>query len=132
MYRNQKDIDSFLTASQGLPSSSTPAPHRQLFLNSRDSPTILSKSKFMALAWHQIFQRNTTLSVAEIEQYDAQNEIAYGEYLRNLPLEYANSPLPTIPQGFGPPLPTNNPYSSQAIQVIVNQDAYTEKEREVE
>ena len=82
----------------------------------------------MALAWHQIFQRNTTLSVAEIEQYDAQNEIAYGEYLRNLPLEYANPPLPTIPQGFGPPLPTNNPYSSQAIQVIVNQEACTEKE----
>ena len=57
--------------------------------------------------------------------------MAYGEYLMNSPLGFQNPQPPTISQGYGPPLRTNHPYTSSAINVIVNQSTYTEKEREV-
>ena len=127
------EIDAFSNTPQGLPSSTTPAPNRQLFMGSRDPPPTLTKSQYMALAWHQINQQSPNLSVTELEHYYAQYEMAYGEYLMNSPLGFQNPPLPpTIPQGYGTPLPTNHPYTSPTINVIVNQGAYTDKEREVE
>ena len=127
------EIDASGNAPQGLPSSTTPAPNRRLFMGSRDPSTTLSKSQYMALALHQINQQSPNLSVTELEHYYAQYEMAYGEYLMNLPLGFQNPPQPpTIPSGYGPPLPTNHPYTSPTINVIVNQGAYTDKEREVE
>ena len=77
------EIDAFGNIPQGLPSSTTPAPNIRLFMESRDPPTNLSKSQYMALAWHQINQQSPNQSVTELEHHYAQCEMAYGEYLMN-------------------------------------------------
>ena len=133
MSNTPEDYNSLNTASSEFLASSTPTPNRLLFTGSRDPPTTLSKNQYMAMAWHHINQTNPNLSVVELEHYVSQYEMAYGDYLLNPPLEFNNPPPPPmVPHGFGPPLPLTSTYISPAINVIVNQGAYTEKEREVE
>ena len=94
MNNSPADFSSSHNSSQGLFSSSIPTTNRILFVGSRDPPTTLSKNQYMLLAWHQINQQTPNLSVTKLEQYYAQYEMACGEYLLNLPLEFQNPPLP--------------------------------------